>query len=345
MALLSIVNPLAFTGWNELLLSQETSSFFHTSQWAKVLHETYKYEPLYFTRIEQGKLLTLIPLMEVASAITGKRGVSLPFSDYCEMIIDRDIDMNEVLNELITYGGQARWRSIELTDGRYLPANTVNCSFYYEHSLDLARSEKSIFSTFNENMRRNIKKAFQQDVIIHMNNTPEGMVTFYRLHCMTRKRHGLPPQPFKFFQSIYNNVIASNLGIIMVASHDAKAVASAIYCHFGTQAIFKYGASDMRYKQLRANSLVMWKAIEWLSQNGCKRLSLGRTDPDNEGLEHFKKGWGTTERIIKYYKLDLAKKAFVEKKSGIIKPHKKLLRLVPTFLLRAAGSLLYRHVG
>jgi len=99
----------------------------------------------------------------------------------------------------------------------------------------------------------------------------------------------------------------------MVASYNGTAVASAIYYHFGAQAIFKYGASDMRYKQLRANSLIMWKAIEWLFQNGYKHLSFGRTDPDNDGLRHFKKGWGTTERIIKYYKLDLAKKYLLKK--------------------------------
>jgi len=283
--------------------------------------------------------------MEIKSIITGKRGVSLPFSDYCEMIIAHDIAMNDVLNELIKYGDQAHWRSIELMGGKYLPENTVHSSFYYEHGLDLARSAENIFSSFSENIRRNIKKALHHDIKIRIKNTLEDMDEFYRLHCITRKRHGLPPQPFKFFKSIYDNVIANNLGFIMVASYNGTAVASAIYYHFGAQAIFKYGASDMRYKQLRANSLIMWKAIEWLSQNGYRHLSLGRTDPDNDGLRHFKKGWGTTERIIKYYKLDLAKKVFVEKKSRIVKQHKKLFRLVPSFMLRAAGSLLYRHIG
>jgi len=34
------------------------------------------------------------------------------------------------------------------------------------------------------------------------------MGEYYRLHCLTRKRHGLPPQPTGFFQKIQEHIIA-----------------------------------------------------------------------------------------------------------------------------------------
>ena len=81
---LQIINPLEYPGWDELLLGTDGYSLFHSSSWARVLHESYRYKPLYFTCIENGKLSALIPMMEVISFLTGRRGVSLPFTDCCQ---------------------------------------------------------------------------------------------------------------------------------------------------------------------------------------------------------------------------------------------------------------------
>ena len=51
---ITIVNPLEYPNWDELLLTNDQSTFFHTSAWARVLHASYKYKPLYFTSIDNG---------------------------------------------------------------------------------------------------------------------------------------------------------------------------------------------------------------------------------------------------------------------------------------------------
>ena len=277
--------------------------------------------------------------------ITGRRGVSLPFSDYCDMIIAQDVSPNDILKELIDYARQADWRSIEFMDGRYLPADTPGSSFYYEHTLDLGKDEGSVVASFSENTRRNIRKALQNNVDVQFGKSEDSVIEFYRLHCVTRKRHGLPPQPLKFFKSIYKNIIANDLGFILIAKHKGMVIAGAIYYHFCKQAISKYGASDMRYKRTQANSLVMWRAIEWLVQNGYRKLSFGRTDVDNKGLRRFKKAWGSSERLVTYYTFDVRKEAFVDKPLGIVKHRSPCFRLMPSFMLRAAGTILYRHIG
>ena len=62
---LEIINPIDYPNWDELLLTNDQTTFFHTSDWAKVLCESYRYKPLYFTVIEDGKLSALIPIMEI----------------------------------------------------------------------------------------------------------------------------------------------------------------------------------------------------------------------------------------------------------------------------------------
>ncbi|RPJ11072.1 MAG: methicillin resistance protein, partial [Deltaproteobacteria bacterium] len=75
---ISILNPIEHPDWDDLLLTADRATFFHTTAWARVLSESYGYKPLYFAAIDNGKLAGLIPVMEIDSWLTGKRGVSLP---------------------------------------------------------------------------------------------------------------------------------------------------------------------------------------------------------------------------------------------------------------------------
>jgi hypothetical protein len=344
---LKIINPLEYSGWNKLLQTNNESSFFHSSNWAAVLHEAYGYAPVYFTRVNENKLVDLIAVMELRSFLTGKRGVSLPFSDYCEPIVSKKGSWQGILKPLKEYGRNAGWKSIELRGGNETfsecPASGPP---YIGHSLLLERDEEKVFSHFAGNTKRNIKKAKREGVTISIDNTLESLKEYYRLHCLTRKRHGLPVQPIRFFEKIYDHVLSKNLGFVVLASNINKInIAGAVYFHFGKKAIYKFGASDINYQHLRGNDLVMWEAIKWFSANGYQSLSFGRTEPDNAGLLQFKRGWIARERAITYYKYDIKKEAFVSEVSPLSRRHKMIFHNMPIPLLRMTGSILYRHIG
>ena len=112
-----IIDPTIYPGWDDLIRSSPRSTFFHTSSWARVLSESYGYTPFYFTIIENGKLRVLFPFMEVNSFLTGRRGVSLPFTDYCEPIVEEDRESVDLFNSIVEYGKKRGWKYIELRGG------------------------------------------------------------------------------------------------------------------------------------------------------------------------------------------------------------------------------------
>ena len=382
---LQIINPITYPGWDELLLRTPGASFFHSSAWAKVLAESYGYTPLYFTVLENGKLRALVPVMEVNSFLTGKRGVSLPFTDYCEPIVSETSEFVVLFNSIIEYGKKKGWKYVELRGGEKnlrsqesgvssqesggsnlspkslvlgpglntehsfnsQPAtrNIPSCITYLGHTLGLTKGEENIFSNLRDGTRRNIKKAIKEKVRAEIFNSLESIKEFYRLNCMTRKEHGLPPQPFNFFKKIFDNVISKNLGLVILASYEDKNVAGGVYFHFGEKAVYKYGASEMAYQNLRANNLVMWEAIKWYCHNGFDHFCFGRTEPENQGLIQFKSGWGTAEQKISYYLYDFRKEEFISAKSKVTGFHNKIFRNMPLPLLKKLGSVIYKHVG
>jgi hypothetical protein len=342
---IQIIDPTKHTGWDELLLTNENTSFFHTSGWAKVLVESYGYKSLYFAQIENGKLKGLLAVMEINSLLTGKRGVSLPFTDHCQ-VIAKDKDAFEALFEFaVDFGAKRGWKELEIRGGsQYLGSNTPSDTFN-THILDNAPHKDDIISTFRNSTRRNIDKAGKIELKISKSRSFESIKKFYRLNCLTRKDHGLPPQPFFFFNKFFNHIIADHKGLVILAyNHSGTCVAGALFSVFNHQVIFKYGASDKTWYGLRPNNLVMWEAIKFYSQNGYKTFDFGRTDLDHKGLLQFKRGWGTIEDTIHYYNYDLSKNRFVTNYPRI-KTSYPIFKKMPIPLLKLIGRILYRHIG
>ena len=345
---IEIINPLNYPGWDELVLSTNNYSFFHSSNWARVLHESYGYKPLYSTLIDTGRILALLPCMEIKSILTGNRAVSLPFTDYCEPIIEQGLSteiFRRLLNNLISYGKKASWNSIELRCQISLPQQVSPSYTCYGHTLDVSKKEDETFSAFRDSTKRNIRKAIKEGVKVEISNSLDSVKEFYRLNYLTRKDHGLPPQPFRFFEKVYEHVLSKDKGFVALSSYEDTYIAGAIYFHFGENAVYKYGASDRHYQHLRANNLVMWEAIKWYSQNGYKSLCFGRTEPENDGLLQYKRGWNAKERTINYYKYDIKKETFVSEASRPSGGRKRIFQSMPIHLLRMTGSILYRHIG
>jgi lipid II:glycine glycyltransferase (peptidoglycan interpeptide bridge formation enzyme) len=232
-----------------------------------------------------------------------------------------------------------------LRTGNSLPNGNSPYSFYYGHTLDITHGEDTIFSNFRGSTKRNIKKAVKEGVRTNIFTSVESIREFYRLNCLTRREHGIPPQPWSFFKKIHDHILSENLGFVILASFHNKTIAGAVYFNLGDRAIYKYGASDKNYQYLRANNLVMWEAIKWYTNNGYKTFCFGRTERENKGLLQFKSGWGAKEHLIHYYKYDLIKEAFIRDSSKVRGVHNKFFEKMPIPLLKVTGSLLYKHMG
>jgi len=133
--------------------------------------------------------------------------------------------------------------------------------------------------------------------------------------------------------------------VIVTAKLGEKSVASAIYFYSGSEAVYKFGASDKSAQDLRANNLVTWEAIKWLAGKGIKTLRFGRTSAANDGLRRYKLGWGTREYDINYYRYDLQRNALAPGKDEAFGWYNRVFQSLPVFAARTIGSVLYKHVA
>jgi len=343
------INPLHSPQWDLTLHQFSASTFFHTSQWAQVLAEAYGYNPQYLLHKEGTRAISALPLMEVRSVLTGKRAVCLPFTDECAPLLGEGKTLLDFLEPLREAALQRRWDYVELrSDQAQGIAGAQISGEFLVHRLILEANEEQQMTKLRDSTRRNIRKSQRDGVEVDYSASREAMLAFYRLHCNTRRRHGLPPQPKRFFELIHKFVVQSGHGFVSIARFENKCIAGAVYFQFGSRAIYKFGASDPAYQHLRANNLVMWNSILRLQQAGIKELSFGRTDIDDTGLLQFKRGWGAEEKALRYYRV-LTRSAKKPRSAAISHHRFGLGRRVATHLpipvLRWIGSVIYRHMG
>src|SRR5262249_10182222 len=104
------LDPLRDPRWPEFLETHPRASVFHTPGWLTALRRTYGYEPVAYTTTPPGTNLTNgIVFCKVNSRLTGRRLVSLPFSDHCEPLVESSEDLQPLLQSLEHDCEDERW--------------------------------------------------------------------------------------------------------------------------------------------------------------------------------------------------------------------------------------------
>jgi hypothetical protein len=339
-----VVNPLELAGWDDSIRGLPGVRFFHTQAWTRVLHETYGYQPCYHALVVSGQIRALLPLMQVDSWATGRRGIALPFTDNIEPLCANHQHFGELFSSVTAFARSHRWKYLELRGGKkWLPTAPCSTSFFH-HTLDLSPDEQTLFANCDGSIRRAVRKAEREEVQVEFSQSMESMREFYSLLCLTRRRHGVPPQPFSFFANIQRHVLQPGQGWVVVARKGPLPIAAGVFFHFGKEAIYKFGASDETHQRLRANNLVMWRAIQRYYAEGAQKLDFGRTSLFNDGLRIFKRNWGTEEGEIGYIRLG-ARGDFAIAPDMAGGWHNAIFRCLPSPISRLAGALLYRHIA
>ncbi len=168
-----------------------------------------------------------IVFCRIHSWLTGRRLVSLPFSDHCAPLADREVDLEAILSSIVHQTRRDRLRYAELRplhqpavfDALFLP-DTEFCF----HQLDLTPSLDTLFrNCHKDSVQRKIRRAEREHLACREGGS-ELLDAFFHLLVQTRRRHHLPPQPKRWFQNLID-CLASDLRI-RVAFQDRQPAAA-----------------------------------------------------------------------------------------------------------------------
>jgi hypothetical protein len=346
------ISPLSDPRWPELVRNHPSSSVFHSLPWLRSLRETFKFEPSAITTSPSGDgLRNAILFCRAKSWLIGRRIVSLPFSDHCDVFLTDESaykEFHRVIKEELKRGELAYFECRLTTPTPLTAAQPGSSNYnYWWHRLDLSPDAQNLFNSFHKSStQRKIRKG-EARLISREGRTPELLESFCNLLMRTRRRHSTLPQPKRWFESLIRN-FGKDLNV-RVAFKGSVAVAAVLTLQHRDTLVYKYACSDERYHSLGGMHLLIWHAILDAKRQNLALFDFGRTDRENEGLTTFKDRWGTERSLLTYTRIAAAEsspKPFVSPTSGWRKILPKIvLPVMPARALWSISDVVSKHLG
>jgi hypothetical protein len=346
------VKPLEDPRWARFLAGHPGSSVFHTVEWLSALQRTYQYEPIAFTTSPpERELQNAVTFCDVKSWLTRRRLVGLPFSDCCDLLVDGPAEFNGILSALQSRLCGKQFAYIEIRSAAELDTTAIgphSVRRYCGHKVDLTPDLSTLYKNLHRSSaQRKIRRAEREGLTYQAGKSPFLLNCFYNLLILTRRRHGVPPQPKRWFEALIDS-LGENLEI-RVAFKNAQPVAAILTLRHKDTALSKYACSDARLHNLGGMHLLYWQSIVGAKLAGMRTFDLGRSDWGNTGLITFKDRWGAERASLNYLRLSTSIQP--GDSSMPVNPDwkERAARMVFSHLsgrlLRIAGELIYPHIG
>ena len=340
-----LADPITERGWSDLLERHPSASIFHSVGWLNALRQTYGYQPFVVTTSSGAAFENGL----VACRVKGwwsDRLVSLPFSDHCEPLFSNVEDLAECVRFLIERA-RSDSSAVEIRPKSKLEKSTdagvlEPSASYCFHQLDLRLPEPELFGRFHHSStRRAIRRAEREGLIYEAGTSERMLANFYPLLRMTRRRHGVPPQPLAWFRNLLANL--GDRVAIHLAIKDGEPIAGLFTLSFKNTMYYKYGGSDAAKHRFGAMPFVFWKMMREARRRGCEMLDLGRSDLDQPGLIAFKDHLGAERSTLQYYRHprqpESTRSRWIERAARGTFSH------LPDVALDLAGKLIYKRLG
>ena len=350
---LEITNPSDDLRWDEYVKNHSLGSIFHHSAWKEVIEKTFSHVRPMYCVVENPKknILGCVPLFFVKSWLTGGRLVSLPFSLFCDPLVD-SMDVFDVLVEgILDKQKELNASFIEMrtrTNGKYF-GNTDFKAFsgFKNHTLSLQPDLETMKKSFHRScVRQHINRAEQSNLSVREASSVEDVRIFYELNCMTRKKFGVPPKPFKFYKNMWDILSPKNMLGILIAFYENQPVCSILYLKFKQSVHAEYMGTNDAFIKYNPNILLFWKAIQKAKEEGYHSFDFGSSSSSNSRLIQFKRRWGTVEEDLTHHYFPGIKGVSAGFENS--KKYKILTYIshkMPDGLFKMTGQLLYNHLG
>ncbi|MDD5178460.1 MAG: GNAT family N-acetyltransferase [Candidatus Nanoarchaeia archaeon] len=340
------------TLWNDYLDKNPRASIFHTLEWKEIIEEVYKFKPLYFLAMENNEVKGIICSFLTSSIIFGKKIVSTPFNFYNQPLFENEEAGKLLINKLKEIGKKEKVKYIEikaLEDLSIQDSEMQKNAHYFISNLKLEDTEEKTEAKYYDRLRKNLRtlrrNAEKNNIKVSFSESEDDLKQFHNtLVKIYRDKHNMICQPYSLYKNMKEKF--KERFKLLVAKQKDKVIGGMILFFFKNQAVYAYGASDLKYKTLSPGTVLVDYAIKHCSKSRYKTLDFGVTSQHQTELLNFKQNWGTTEHKMPYYYIPITQKEINPPDYyTYMKNLRKPFKYVPLPIIKIASPIITRQLG
>src|SRR5262249_13967051 len=163
--------------------SHRFRSLFSSPEWIEVMARTYGME-VWASVLREGRREAAVLFSHIRD-VRGERIVCLPFTDYCDPLVDYADAWDCLISPPRNHDAPIRLRclrnSVVAADSRFTLYRTAKW-----HATNLTRADDEMWAALSGQARQNIRHASQCGVVVREGASLDDVRTFYRMHAHTR---------------------------------------------------------------------------------------------------------------------------------------------------------------
>ncbi|MES9969202.1 MAG: FemAB family XrtA/PEP-CTERM system-associated protein [Candidatus Thiodiazotropha sp.] len=336
------IDDVKLDDWNFYLGNSNHSCFYQLIEWQLINNNYFKHDVYNLAAEENGKLVGVLPIVSLKSALFGHMLCSMPFVNY-----------GSCCAESIEIEKQLQKRACDLTEeisAKYLEIRSQTSSVInLKESLNkisltikLDGDYEKLWNGFKSKHRTNIRRAYKNGIYIKKGGE-ELLPIFYEILSKSWKDLGTPIYSINYFKQIFHYLRDSIT--IFVAYKDEIPIATAMNGYYNGVVEGMWLGLDNKYRQYQPSYVLYWEMIKDACERGYDTYHLGRSSVESGG-ESFKKKWNaeTKQLYWQYHLNSVQEMPNLNPSNPKYRIVIKLWRMMPLKLTQIIGPFLSKYI-
>jgi CelD/BcsL family acetyltransferase involved in cellulose biosynthesis len=362
------VQPLHDPRWDAFVDDHPAGQVYHRSGWLQALHLEYR-QPVVALACEtdDGAIVGVLPLVRtrglpfgVGGKSAGPRLSSLPRTpvagpiassrDSLALLVSAAVDMARADGLRL----QLKMVAPEL-DG--VAPDLVGVPWRATYVVALPDDPEALRfgdARNHSTVRRAIKKAQREGVVVRLATDEAELRAWYRLYLDVCRWRGQPARTYRFFAGLWRHLRPGGHMELLLAERgegrDRELLGGNVLLLGGGTVSYAFNGRRRDALSSRPNDLLHWEAMRSAMERGYRRYDLGEVDEQNPGLARYKAKWGAgVEHTVRYYAPPLPDEEATGYGAAESQGRLKTMLLaawqrVPLPLTQLAGDRIYRYL-
>ena len=328
--------------WISFVQTCPDATFFHRIEWRDIIENIFAHRTHYLLAERGSEIVGVLPLAQVKSLLFGHSLVSLPFAVYGGAAVTDENARGLLHTAAAELARQLRVDHLELRNRVAYEHGWPQQDLFVTFRAPIAPDADDNMRAIPRKQRAMVRKGMQRGLVSEIDIVVDR---FFDLYADNAHRHGTPPMPKKYFETL-QRVFGDACEVMTVVSAEGRPVSGVLSFYFRDEVLPYYAGDLPEARELAANDFKYWELMRRACKRGCRIYDYGRSKRGTGSFD-FKKNWGFEPQAL-HYEYQLLRRDAVPQNNPSNPKYRALIRLwrrLPRRVANALGPSIVRNLG
>ena len=292
----SCEQPFPHEEWQTYVKQHSRSTAYHDARWHQLIYDNFGHNPHYLIARQSGRIVGVLPLIHIKSALFGSSLISLPYVNYSGVLADDAATARQLPAVAQQLSRELGASHVELRD-----TGNQNAAATKTHKvsmiLPLPTSDEALDRELGSKLRAQVKRASSHGLIFKFGGE-ELVSSFYQVFSRNMRDLGTPVYSRRFFSDIIRT-FPEKTSIAVVYQGEKPLAAGFLIAHNDKLEI-PWASSLREFNHLGANMFLYRSVLAKAIELGHSFFDFGRSSI-GASTHKFKRQWGAQEHQLYWH--------------------------------------------